>query len=153
MIPQTELDVLDPPRQTLRVAGEEIEVMPLTIGRVGAVMRALGPAMDEVRAKHRQTGKEERDQEEDIDLLDLLSRHTGEAIGAVAAATDKPWKWVAALPPDEFLELAGLLIEVNADFFSRHLEPSLKRTTARLQAAAGRISPPSSPAPDTESAR
>ena len=51
------------------------------------------------------------------------------------------------------LALPGLLIEVNADFFSRHLEPSLKRTTARLQAAAGRISPPSSPAPDTESAR
>lgn len=135
-----EVDLLAPPRQTLKVNGEEIEVIPLTIGRVGAVMRALGPVVDEMQA-------------EGFDLVRFVSRHTGEAIGAVAAATDKPWKWVSELPPDEFLELAGLLVEVNADFFSRQLEPSLKRVTARLQAAAGRISSADSSAPATDTAR
>jgi hypothetical protein len=140
MTPEAEIEVLDPPRRTLYLAGEEIAVAPLTIGQVGPVQRVLSPLLAELRAAS-------GDRALEFELQAFVLEHTDEAVAVAAIAIDRPREWVARLFIDDFVELASAVFEINLNFFNRRLVASLERLTTRLQAAAGSISSPTSSPP------
>jgi hypothetical protein len=147
--PAEEIEVLDPPRRTVRIKGEEIAVEPLSIGQVGPVQRVLDPMLAELRGESADPEAGVGESVIEFDLKQFIVRHTDEAIEIVAIAMERPRVWVAHLYIDEFIELARAVFEVNLDFFNRRLVASVARLTARLQAAAGSISSGISSQPDT----
>ena len=116
-------DILVPETVTLTVAGVAVEVRPLTVGQIPAVLRALkgvdfsaGIAAD--------------------DLPRLLEAHGEQLIEAVAIAVKRTTEFVSNLDPVEFLTLASKVVEVNADFFAHRLAPVLAEVMQRVAAAA-----------------
>lgn len=101
--------------------GERIEVMPLAIGRLARVLKVGQPILTELSGG-----------DGTLDLLALAANHGERLIEVTAIALDREAAWVQALPADEFLALAGAVIEQNADFFSRRVLPMLEKTTGQL---------------------
>lgn len=103
-----ELDVLVPEPVSMLVGDEVIEIRPLTVGQIPAVVRAMkGVTLDF------------------SDVLTLVDVHGDRLIEAVALCVGKPADWAAALPADEFVELARRVVEVNGDFFIRRVMPKI----------------------------
>lgn len=103
--------------EPLPVAGEVVEILPLTVLRAARVARALEPAL---AAGLDWAGGPEA-------LAVALARHGDALIGAVAAACDREPAWVGDLALDEFIGLAGALVRVNADFFGQRVRPAWTR--------------------------
>lgn len=131
-----ELAALVPPRVTVTVGGESLEIGPVTIGQLPAFMRAVQPVMPAILAQY------------EIDIVELLAQHGERLIEAAAVGCGRPAEWVGALDPVAFVELAGAVIEVNLDFFGQRLMPAVLRLTDQI-ASAGAISSSSSSSTDT----
>ncbi len=117
-----DFDAISPQGRGATVCGQPIEVTPLTVGQIPAVMRALR-GVDLARFDG-----------DNLDVLgDLLADHGDGIITAVAIAARQPQPVVADLELDEFLALFAVVLEVNADFFARRVAPALKLTLARVQ--------------------
>ena len=143
------IEVLDPPRRTLYVGGEQITVEPLSIGQVGPVQRVLNPLLAELRGAPEDPDAGAGGTVLEFDLKQFVVAHTDEAVEIVAIAIGRPKAWVARLYIDDFLDLATAVFEINLDFFNRRLVASLVRVTTRLQAAAGSMLSASSSGPAT----
>lgn len=113
-----ELELLFPEGKTITAGGEEIVIAPLSIVRLAKVARILRPAQETMG--------------DEIDVTRMLAEHGEAAIAAVAVALDKPASWAENLLPDEFLTVAMVVFEVNADFFMRRVAPQLARAVAAL---------------------
>lgn len=115
-------DAISPQGRGATVRGQPMEVTPLTVGQIPAVMRALR-GVDLARFD---AGDLEA-------LSDLLADHGDALITALAVAARQHEAVVAGLELDEFLALLAVVIEVNADFFARRVAPAMKLTLARIQ--------------------
>lgn len=102
------------------IGGETLDLAPIRLGELPAFARAVQPAAAFLSASP--------------DWLALISTHGEAVIEAVAIACRRPREWVAALPLDEAVRLAGAVFEVNADFFMRRLAPAIGQATAKLGA-------------------
>lgn len=100
-----DVDVLDPPSRTVRFCGREVQVEPMTIGKVPAVTRALrGVRLGDSSLPG---------------VMELVAEHGDQVLQAAALATGLPLEEVQAASLDEFIELFGAIVEVNAAFFTR----------------------------------
>lgn len=115
-----ELETLIPQAIDLEIAGEKLVILPLTIGQLGLVMRAIKPALAELVA-------------DEINMIEVATEHTGSLANAVAGATGKPLEWVNGLNLADFIRLAGKLWEVNKDFFTRAVLPEIERVAASVK--------------------
>ncbi|MDD5330208.1 MAG: hypothetical protein PHX38_09400 [Sulfuricella sp.] len=118
-----ELETLIPQPVEIEVGGETISVNPLTIGQLTRVMKALKPALADIK--------------DEINITMLAVDHGEILLSAVSAATGKPIEWLDALPTDEFIRLAGKLLEVNADFFTRSVLPEITAAAEKISSASG----------------
>lgn len=119
----TELETLNPQPVTIEAGGEKLAILPLTIGQLTRVMKALKPALADIQGE--------------INLTLLAVDHGDTLLAAVSAATGKPVEWLEALQTDEFIKLAGLLLEVNADFFTRRVLPEITQAAEKIGKASG----------------
>ena len=110
--------VLQPVPVFIEIAGERIDLTPLTVGEGAAFARAVQPIVASLSASP--------------DWLALMAEHGEAAIAAIAVATRRPVEWVAGLDLDEAVRLAEAVFGVNADFFIRRLLPSVTQAAARI---------------------
>lgn len=118
-----ELETLIPQPVEITVAGEKLEILPLTIGQLTRVMKALKPALADIGGE--------------INLTLLAAEHGETLLSAVSAATGKEAAWLDKLPMDDFIRLAGLLLEVNADFFTQRVLPQITAAAEKIGKATG----------------
>lgn len=118
-----ELETLTNQPTEIEIGGEKLAIAPLTIGQLTRVMKALKPALSDIQGE--------------INLTLLAADHGETLLAAVSAATGKEMGWLEALPTDEFVRLAGKLLEVNADFFTRRLMPEITAAAERIGKATG----------------
>lgn len=127
------LEALAPGETTVVIAEKSVTIRPMRLRQVAPVTRALAriptDAWDAVMA---------------VDVL-TLGPHVDHLADALAAAIDEPMDWVLELEPDDFVDLATRVVEVNADFFVRRLAPRLTTVTARLTAFGQILTPGSTP--------
>lgn len=119
----TSLETLIPQPDEINVGGESMEILPLTIGQLTRVMKALKPALADVQGE--------------INLTLLAADHGDTLLATVAAATGKDLAWLDALQSDEFIRLAGKLLEVNADFFTRRVLPEITAAAEKIGKVSG----------------
>ena len=122
--------------------GETLQVTPITLGELPAFARAVGPAAPALLA----LGKSfEGGDEMSLAAMDLLEVHGDAVTELVAIGVRRPAAWVrGATRPEELLTLLGVVMQVNADFFRRHLVLAHIRLQGEAAAAAAGPTPATS---------
>lgn len=116
-------DAFPPAPVMLEVGGESLEITPIRVGEVPALIKAVRPFAGQLSA--------------DPDWLALLAEHGESLLGALALAARRERAWVERLSLDDAVRLAAALFEVNADFFVQRLAPAVQHAAARVN---GRLS-------------
>ena len=117
----SDFDAFPPTPQSLVIAGIALEITPIRVGEIPALLAAVRPFA------HRLVDGEP-------DWLELLADHGEALITAIAVASRQPQDWVAALAMDDAIRLATTLFEVNADFFVQRVVPTIQHAAARINA-------------------
>ena len=117
----SDFDAFPPAPQSLSIAGIALEITPIRVGEIPALLAAVRPFA------HRLVDGEP-------DWLELLADHGDALIKAIAVASRQPQDWVAALTMDDAIRLATTLFEVNADFFVQRVVPTIQHAAARINA-------------------
>lgn len=126
------LDVLIPEPEVLKIAGEELRILPITLAQLGPLARAcaeFGPYLASVL-----------EDPQDTDLMELIGRDAEAYLQALSICSGKPVEWVGALGLDDGIRLARTVLKVNADFFSRAVRPQISALIADVAGLAGRMS-------------
>lgn len=110
------------PREIV-VGGKTLQITPLRVRQIPAFLREVGPAGSLLMGGN---------------VAQAVALH-GEGIArAMAVATGESEDSIGDLLPDAFLELVGVVMEVNADFFGQRVAPQIaalqKSAAARMTA-------------------
>ena len=136
-------DFVQPRRVALEVEGHELEITPIVVGEVFALMALLEPVLDELVLLDAETLDRAA-------LARLLLRAGAPLLQAVALCTRGHWRtgddgtrrrvegaehlaWLQGLLLDRAAAIAAEVFEVNRDFFVQ-AAPALRQTAARLAA-------------------
>lgn len=111
------LETYVPTAKTATAGGKAIAILPLRVRQLPAFAAAIAPAAGMLSERN---------------LLAAVARHGPSLIEAVSIATGEPVDWLGDLLPDEFVALVADVIEVNADFFVRRVNPALHQAEAML---------------------
>ncbi|MBD9368859.1 hypothetical protein [Xanthomonas sp. XNM01] len=128
------LDVIEPAPAAVQYRGEQLEVRPLTVGAVPAIVRLARPVIDRVLSLEAVPDAADGST---VDLaLDLIDAHGETLFKAVGLAIERDAAWVAGGDIGEFVDLVLVLVQVNRDFFAQRLVPLLQaRRTAQATGA------------------
>lgn len=138
-----DLDVLAPAAAVVMAGGERLEILPLTIGVLPALVRTARPLIDKVLAMPDLPGHDDSDDVVAL-VMDLVESHGEQLFDATALCTGKTSDWVQKLDLAEFAEVATTVFEVNRDFFAQKLVPLLAgRARAKPTTGAGQTAPSS----------
>jgi hypothetical protein len=108
-----------PPNPVLLTVGEDtLEITPIRVGEVPALLAAVRPFADQVSA--------------DPDWLALLTDHGEALISALAVASRRERGFIEQLSLDDAIQLATVVFEVNADFFVHRVVPAVQQAAARV---------------------
>lgn len=111
--------IVNTPREVTLSTGSTCLLSPITVAELPEFIDALAPLM---------SGGYE------IDPVALLGSHPRELIEAVRVGARMSADDMKTLGVDDLIELATVIIEVNADFFVRRILPRLAGGMASLQA-------------------
>ncbi|AKJ30683.1 DUF6631 family protein [Caldimonas brevitalea] len=111
MSTSSDLEILVPPAQQLDIAGERLEIRPLVLGELPAVLKAVRPFAAQLAGGP--------------DWLALFAEHGEALLQTLTLTARKPREWVDQLAVDDALALAAAVFEVNADFFVRRVAPRI----------------------------
>jgi hypothetical protein len=132
----SEFDAFPRAPVTLEIDGQSIDITPIRVGELSAMLRAVRPFAEQLVG--------------DPDFLRLLAEHGDALITATAVASRRPKEWVEGLVVDDAIRLATALFEVNADFFVHRVVPAVQQAAARLKVTpAGAMPSSGSSVPDT----
>lgn len=133
-----DFDALPPVPVMLDIGGDTLELTPIRVGEVPALIQAVRPFVGQLSATP--------------DWLALLAEHGEDLLRAIAIASRRPTEWVAALAMDDAVRLATAVFEVNADFFMQRLAPVVHQAAVRVNGRLGGATPSTaSCVPDTTS--
>jgi len=114
----SEFDVFPPTPVMIEVGDESLEITPIRVGELSALIKAVRPFIERLTA--------------DTDWIALLADHNDALLEAIAIASRRQKDWVSRLTIDDAVRLATVLFEVNADFFTRQVSPAIQRAAARI---------------------
>lgn len=121
------LDVIAPAFVPVDFAGRLVHVTPLKVGQLPAFARAikpLGAQIEQIAA-----GRAALDV---AGLLDLVAEHGEAIVQAVSIGTGIKVDELNNSTPDVLVELAVVVLKVNADFFKGRLTPAILAAVARV---------------------
>lgn len=124
------LDILVPETRRLNVGGREVDVEVLRMRQIPGFSRAIAQPWPLIV---------------DGDYLAAVVQFAEDIMQAVHLATGQDREFLDGLRPDEFLDLATAVFEVNLDFFARAVLPAAKKMGAALNS----VSSPASSRPGT----
>lgn len=133
--------------RSVTVRGHVIKVHEVKMKNLRAFTAACGPflhAFDEAAELASPADPDKRP--DDFALFRLLAEHSDAFMEAAAQVSNAPRTFYEQLGPDEFFEVARLVVEVNGDFFVRALAPALLRFARGVSLIGSTLSNTLSPA-------
>ena len=114
--------------RSIRVAPMTFDICGDVAGSLREIVESLGPVLDAVM------------------IPQIVADHTKSARAIIAAATEETDEYIGSLPVDQALMLAGVVFEVNRDFFSLRVGPMAKALAEKMFGdGAGQTLSPTSP--------
>lgn len=118
------------PQTYKTAAGEEVEIAPVKVRQLAAVVKAADPVFGALAALSALPP-----QEQGGAFAALLVARLDDVIALVSVLTGRPAEWFQDLDLGDLAGIASLAIEVNADFFVHRLLPAI----SGMGAAVGRV--------------
>lgn len=118
-----------PGKRTVHVAGEDVEIKLIKVGKLSQVVEAIQPIAYLMPTAGAKPDKEP------MDFKTIVIKHTADAIHLTALLTDKPSSWVEELNVAELITLLSAIAEENIDFFIESVLPLLSEVTGKLASA------------------
>lgn len=137
-------EVLDSRKLTLRIAGRELTLTPITLAEMPAIARAARPVFAFLRDMDRTSG-------EDF-IFDLFDLHTHEMVALIAPCARVETDWLITLSLDDAARIGEAVIRLNQDFFIRRLLPMLGAIRTAGAPATGATPSSGSSQPDSGTA-
>ena len=116
-----DLSQLLPQPIELKIGDKALSLTPLKVSELSAFSRAVAPVIGAF-------------EDGSLDLFGLIANHTETVVTAVSIAVREPREWINVLTVGELVLLAAKVIEVNADFFTRGVMPSVTPALGTLGA-------------------
>lgn len=130
----TGMDDLVPPTRTVQVGGRDVVVDVLRMRQLPGFGRAIAEPLSSIVAG---------------DYLTVVMQWPDQVTEALVIATGLDKDFLGNLRPDEFLNLASVVFEVNLDFFARAVLPAATAMGLTLRKAMLSNLPPASSSSDT----
>lgn len=133
-----DVTLLFPLGKSVTLKGKTITVKPFGFGKYPRILKLLkglnvgedapanaGEAMKKIQGNAK------------ADIMALIADNSDAVVELCALAVDQQKAYFDDLPPDEAIELVQAIIEVNADFFIKRLQPKLLGALSGLTASVG----------------
>lgn len=126
-----QIDQIMQAERSVEVAGVKVIVHEVTMKHLKAFAAACAPFLSEFDEAGKLSIRTHPDgtpiPPDDFALFKVLSEHSDAFMQAAAMVSNAPVAWLERLRPDQFFDIAALVVEVNGDFFVRNLAPALIR--------------------------
>ncbi|MDO9524984.1 MAG: hypothetical protein Q7J57_05515 [Gemmobacter sp.] len=113
------LETFAPVPRRITIADRDFDLLPLRMRQLPVFSKVVAPVVPLVLAE---------------DYIGAVRQHYPAVAEAITIATGAEPAWLDELFPNQFLALATGVIEVNLDFFARHLLPQVRAAAGRITA-------------------
>ena len=145
----SDLDVMYPAGQEVKVGGESLTVKPLKFGQLAQASRLMSPIARQVAAALK-TDDDRTLADTASVFVDLMAAGGDDLMNALGFFVGKPREWFDTLEMDDGLRLMQAVYEVNADFFRVRVLPMFAKAAAVDPQTGATSSEPSSAPATTE---
>jgi hypothetical protein len=118
------LEILEPAVRAVSAGGRLVEVRPLRVRQIPAIVRALRPVLGSLPKEM-----------DGAALLELYCEHAESITAAIAVMVDLAPEEVGELEIGAAIELFAICLEVNRDFFTRTLPGLFGKAAAAISGA------------------
>lgn len=118
--------IIDVQQIKVTLRSGDICVEPMKMAVIKKFSEAVKPVFGQLAEMA--TNKEKQQ-----NIPELITEHYDDLAGLVCIASPVTKDAIDNMYPDEFIQLVGACIEVNADFFMKSLMPALKETLDGLR--------------------
>lgn len=123
---EAELNALLPDSLKLKIAGETVVLKPLQVKNLKKVLEIMKPMASYFPSIGATPEKEP------IDFMGLVINHTDTVVQLIALFVDKSEEWVGDLNIAELIDILSAIVEMNLDFFTQRVLPSVSQAMGRL---------------------
>lgn len=125
-----DLNVVIPDEVSVVVNGETLVIHRIKVKQLSMVMATVTPFYEKLKAMKVQNKDVSATLR--LDLFTLVTEHCDDVFKLLSVLTDKPIEFINELGLDEAVQLFAAVLEVNLDFFTQKVLPSLSRLMASL---------------------
>lgn len=129
-----DLQVVLPEDVRVVIRGQEIVIRRIKVRQLTQVMQAVVPFYDKLKAIKLRQNKDDVSIIR-MDLFGLLADHGPDIFKVMAILSDRPIEYIEDLDLDEAVALFVAVLEVNLDFFTQKVLPSLSLLLGSLAAS------------------
>lgn len=136
-----ELETLTPTERFLVIGEERIVINKIKTRQLFQIMELASPFYTDLQAMKKTIAEEAKNHPESkaLDyslvtphLYKLILSHGKDVVAMVAVLVEKPEDWVQELELDSLVELLAAVLNVNIDFFTQKVLPSLLKLVEDL---------------------
>lgn len=124
-----EVALLFPQGKPVTLKGEIVIIKPFGFGKFPAVLKLMKGFKP----------PEDGTQVNTINIAEMIADNADGVMDLTALATGKPRAWLDDVGMDEGVVLLKTIIEVNADFFVKRLQPQTMKAVEELQSSLGQL--------------
>lgn len=118
--------IIEIPKLTISTRAGDVVIEPMRMGKLKAFSDAIQPVFGEIASMVGDDAKQQ-------DIPSLIARHYDDLVALVCVACPVQRAHIDDMHLDDFVSLVGAVIEVNADFFTKSLLPTMKGVFGSLR--------------------
>lgn len=125
MSTENQLEQMADVERIVKVRDHDIKVREVRMKDLKAFAHACSPFLKAFDEAGELAAREDGQPPDDFALFRVLADHSEAFMKAAALVSNAPVEFFEKLRPDEFFEVAAVVVEVNGSFFVRALAPAL----------------------------
>ncbi len=118
--------IIEIPQLTVSIRAGDVIIEPMRMGKLKAFSDAIQPVFSEIASMVSDDARQK-------DIPTLIAKHYDDLAALVCVACPVQRTTIDDMHLDEFVSLVGAIIEVNADFFTKSLLPTMKGVFGSLR--------------------
>ena len=127
-----DVDVLAPASTSVAFAGQQVEILPIPVGRIPLLIRTARPVIDALIANNVLTGEGDQLDIDVMQIVALMGDHGEQFFEALSIAAGVSVADVESANLDDVVRLTQTCLRVNRDFFTKNVVPLLAGMARQL---------------------
>ena len=127
-----DLDVIKAADTSATFNGRALQIQPLKVGQLPAFARAIKPISSTLQTLLTGSGGVNV-----TSIMEMIADHGESIVQAVAIGSGVTVEELSESTPDQLIELAVIVMKVNADFFKGRLTPAIVAAVQRVTPTPG----------------